>query len=90
MVEHHLGAVDGERRDHGAPVPFERRSNGGPEILFVIRLVVLLVAVGRFDDDDVGVVPETIKAATLLFVTIPIILVYPWLQKYFVKGIMLG
>jgi putative aldouronate transport system permease protein len=41
-------------------------------------------------DQDVQLVPETIKAATLLFVTIPIILVYPWLQKYFVKGIMLG
>lgn len=42
------------------------------------------------DEEQSAVVPETIKAATLLFVTIPIILVYPWLQKYFVKGIMLG
>jgi putative aldouronate transport system permease protein len=32
----------------------------------------------------------TLKAATIIFATIPIILVYPYLQKYFVKGAMLG
>jgi putative aldouronate transport system permease protein len=34
--------------------------------------------------------PETIKAATTVLVTLPIVCVYPFLQKYFVKGIMLG
>ena len=34
--------------------------------------------------------PETIKAATVMVTTIPIILVYPFLQKYFVKGMLLG
>lgn len=34
--------------------------------------------------------PETIKAATTVLVVLPIILTYPFLQKYFVKGIMLG
>jgi len=32
----------------------------------------------------------TLKAATILFATIPIVLVYPFLQKYFVKGSLLG
>lgn len=36
------------------------------------------------------VTPETVKNATILFTTIPIVMVYPFLQKYFVKGIMLG
>ncbi|MEY8745825.1 ABC transporter permease subunit [Bacillales bacterium AN1005] len=33
---------------------------------------------------------EPIKAATLMFTALPIILVYPFLQKYFVKGTMVG
>ncbi|BBI36496.1 carbohydrate ABC transporter permease [Cohnella abietis] len=34
--------------------------------------------------------PFTIKTTITMVVSIPIICVYPWLQKYFVKGIMLG
>jgi putative aldouronate transport system permease protein len=34
--------------------------------------------------------PESIRAATIILSTIPILLVYPNLQKYFVKGINIG
>ncbi len=34
--------------------------------------------------------PEVIRAASIMFATIPILIVYPWLQKYFVKGAMIG
>ncbi|MCR5214049.1 MAG: carbohydrate ABC transporter permease [Eubacterium sp.] len=34
--------------------------------------------------------PEVLQAAAIMFVTIPIICVYPFLQKYFVKGVMVG
>lgn len=34
--------------------------------------------------------PESIQAAITIVVTIPILLVYPFLQKYFVKGLTLG
>ncbi len=34
--------------------------------------------------------PEVLKAACIMFATIPIIIVYPFLQRYFVKGMMLG
>jgi putative aldouronate transport system permease protein len=33
---------------------------------------------------------DTIKAATLVVTTIPIIMLYPFLQKYFIKGVTLG
>jgi putative aldouronate transport system permease protein len=36
------------------------------------------------------VTSETLKYATLMIVMIPILCVYPFLQQYFVKGIMLG
>jgi len=38
---------------------------------------------------DVGI-GENIKAATIMVSTAPILIVYPFLQKYFVKGIMIG
>jgi len=34
--------------------------------------------------------PESVRAAVLMLVTGPIIMVYPFLQKYFVKGLMVG
>ena len=34
--------------------------------------------------------PEVLQAASIMFVTIPIIVIYPFVQKYFVKGTMVG
>lgn len=34
--------------------------------------------------------PQTLQAATIMLVTVPILLVYPFIQKYFVKGVMIG
>lgn len=36
------------------------------------------------------IVKESQKAANILFTVIPIILVYPWLQRFFVKGVLIG
>lgn len=36
------------------------------------------------------VMTQSLKMATVAVSTIPILIVYPWLQKYFVKGVMLG
>lgn len=33
---------------------------------------------------------ETLKAATVMFATVPILLVYPWLQRYFITGVTIG
>jgi putative aldouronate transport system permease protein len=37
-----------------------------------------------------GTTPETVKAATIIVSIIPILCIYPFLQKYFVKGIHIG
>lgn len=45
------------------------------------------------DVDNVGgivVMTRSLKMATVVVSTLPILIVYPWLQKYFVKGVMLG
>ncbi len=34
--------------------------------------------------------PDSIKAATMIVATIPIILVYPFLQRFFIKGVTVG
>jgi len=44
---------------------------------------------GSSSDDTVGIA-ETIKYATIVVSTAPILLVYPFLQKYFAKGVMIG
>lgn len=33
---------------------------------------------------------EALKAAIVMFSTVPILLIYPWLQKYFIHGVTLG
>ncbi len=34
--------------------------------------------------------PEVIQAAAIMFATLPILCIYPFVQKYFVKGVMIG
>ncbi|MCJ7842951.1 carbohydrate ABC transporter permease [Lederbergia sp. NSJ-179] len=38
----------------------------------------------------ISVTPESLRMATLIVATLPIICIYPFLQKYFVKGVMIG
>lgn len=43
-----------------------------------------------FGDINSDMTPEAIQAAQIIVSTLPIILVYPFLQKYFVQGVTLG
>lgn len=47
-------------------------------------------AVSLSESAAVTSTPEVIQAAAVMFATIPIILIYPFVQKYFVKGVMIG
>ena len=40
--------------------------------------------------EDQALLAETIKYATIVVATVPILVLYPFLQKYFVKGVMVG
>jgi putative aldouronate transport system permease protein len=42
------------------------------------------------NQDNLHVIAESLKSATIVFATVPILIVYPFLQKYFVKGSFLG
>lgn len=52
--------------------------NGGSDIVNITAVA------------NVNYTESTLSAATVVFAIIPIIAVYPWLQKYFAKGAMLG
>lgn len=41
-------------------------------------------------NSELVVPPDTVRAATVLIGTVPILIVYPFLQRYFVTGITLG
>lgn len=43
------------------------------------------------NDENVGMPPsEAVRSATVVFATLPILCVYPFLQKYFAQGLMVG
>ncbi|MEK5163524.1 carbohydrate ABC transporter permease [Paenibacillus sp. FSL R5-0527] len=49
-----------------------------------------VIMAGAASTVDLNYNERTLRAATVIFAIIPIILVYPFLQKYFVKGAMIG
>lgn len=57
------------------------------EILLQNSTSDMMTALAQGDKEQVA---ETIKYATIVVATLPVICVYPFLQKYFVKGVMIG
>lgn len=47
-------------------------------------------ALNKSADDMMNVSPEGMRSATVIASTVPILLVYPFLQKYFIKGVLIG
>ena len=61
----------------------------------VLREIIILSNIQEMADDaaaanDMENLSVTIKYATILVATVPVLLVYPFLQRYFVKGVMIG
>ena len=60
----------------------------------VLRAVLIansnLLNAAAAENDQVNEFAESIKYAAIVLTTVPVLCVYPFLQKYFVKGVMIG
>ena len=60
----------------------------------VLREILILGETSTMDIDstmaDKAMLSETLKYAVIVVSTVPILCVYPFIQKYFVKGVMVG
>lgn len=67
------------------------KSSQFPVMLFLRNIVngtsMVGDAAGAVDKSTIGI---SIKGAVIIVTTLPIIAIYPFLQKYFVKGVMIG
>ena len=70
----------------------KQRTDLRPLQLKLYYLVVSASESFQAEGGNVGVMtnPEVLKAACVIFATLPIICVYPFVQKYFVQGTMIG
>jgi putative aldouronate transport system permease protein len=63
-------------------------------IQVLLRQIVLVSQSGLMDpgavDDAHSLPPDTVRMAVIVVATLPILLIYPFLQKYFANGILLG
>ncbi|WP_449539323.1 carbohydrate ABC transporter permease [Ferdinandcohnia sp. Marseille-Q9671] len=62
-------------------------------IQVLLRQIVVLASGLSYDSAEFTEIPPpdiTIKMAVIVVATIPVLMVYPFLQKYFTKGAMLG
>lgn len=70
----------------------KQRTDLRPLQLKLYYLVVSAQESFQAEGGNVGVLtnPEVLKAACVIFATLPIVCIYPFVQKYFVQGTMVG
>lgn len=70
----------------------KQRTDLRPLQLKLYYLIVSAQESFQAEGGAVGVLtnPEVLKASCVIFATVPIIVVYPFIQKYFVQGTMVG
>lgn len=68
-----------------------QKMNLSVQVQQMIQSNTLLQELSLSNPDEVErLTPESLKAAGIMFMVIPMLIVYPFLQRYFVKGVMLG
>ena len=76
------------------PLLYLTKPEKWPIQILLRQLIVLSSGAGLGDSGamDVGyVVPQqSVRMATIIVSTVPILIIYPFLQKYFTKGVMMG
>lgn len=78
-----------------ASIYLQRDNNKWP-LQLVLRQILMMndvnsmVASGETMMDQQNNVAESIKYATIVVATVPILCIYPFIQKYFTKGVMIG
>ena len=61
----------------------------------VLREILLMAQITEMAEDNIGfdrqlLQAEGIKYALIVVASIPVLIIYPFIQKYFVKGVMIG
>ena len=59
----------------------------------ILREILIINSTSEMTAGESGnavAIEESIKYATIMVATVPILLIYPFVQKYFVKGVMVG
>lgn len=75
-----------------ASIYIQRDTSKWP-LQLVLRQILIMNDVGTNQDvamDQQNSVAESIKYATIVIATLPVLCVYPFIQKYFTKGVMIG
>ena len=59
-------------------------------VQYHLQKILELMSANETEADDVVLVSESVRSACIMIVVLPIMCVYPFIQKYFVKGVMVG
>ena len=70
--------------------PASRRWDPIQLLLFRVQQNLTAIDVTQFETTAGNAPTEAIRMATIVIATVPILLVYPFIQKYFVAGVTLG
>jgi len=76
--------------EYFGPMIYINKQSLKPLQLYLREIIMEAAGTNTNTNDIQNVSAENVRSATIIASTVPILLVYPYLQKYFVKGILIG